>query len=152
MTEEERRRAARNCFACGSQNPHGLGMEFRIEEGAAVADFTAAPHHQGYPGLVHGGVVATMLDEAMGWAVYGQGVWSLTARLGMRFRRPVPLGSPLHIEARVTRVRKRFVEARAEIRLDGDLLAEGEGVFLRFDAGRARELEALYRRAAAPEE
>ena len=148
MTEEERGRAARYCFACGSLNPHGLGMQFRIEEGAAVSDFAPAPHHQGYPGLVHGGVVATILDEAMGWAAYGRGDWSMTGRLGMRFRRPVPLGRTLRVEARVTKVRKRFLEVRARLSMDGELLVEADGVFLRVAGDRAEELEALYRRVA----
>ena len=149
MAEDERRRAARYCFACGSDNPYGLGMQFRIEGGVAVADFTPAPHHQGYPGLVHGGVVATILDEAMGWAAYGGGDWSMTGRLRMRFRLPVPLGRPLRVEGRVTKVRKRFLEVRARLLMDGRLLVEADGVFLRVDGQRAEELESLYRRPAA---
>jgi acyl-CoA thioesterase FadM len=88
----------------------------------------------------------------MGWAAYSQGTWSMTARMSTRFRRPVPLGHPLRIEGRVTRVRKSFLAARAEIRLDGVVVAEGEGIFLRVYGERAREMQALYRQGADSED
>ena len=149
MDQEERRRAARGCFGCGDQNPRGLGLSFRIEDGVAVAEFEPNPDYRGYPGLMHGGVVAAVLDEAMGWAVYGQGLWSLTARMQVRFRRPVPLAQRLRVIARVTNRRRRLVEVRAELWEDGGaLLAEGEGAFIRVTPEKGRELEEFYRAAA----
>lgn len=141
----ERPSPARLCFGCGSENPHGLAMRFRLEDGRAIAEFTAPEHLQGFPGRVHGGGVATMLDEAMGWAVYGQGVLAMTARLTMRFRGSVPLGEPLTVSGWVTRDRGRFLELRSELRSQrGSLLAEAEGVFVRVSGRQAEELRLLY--------
>jgi acyl-coenzyme A thioesterase PaaI-like protein len=149
MEEGERRRAARGCFGCGDLNPKGLKLAFRIEDGAAVAEFDPDPHSQGYPGLMHGGVVAAVLDEAMGWAIYGQGIWAMTARMQMRFRQSVLLSRRLRVTARVTNQRHGLVEARAELRdASGALLAEGEGAFLRVTPEKGRQLEELYRAAA----
>lgn len=141
----ERPSPARLCFGCGSENPRGLGMRFRLEDGRAVTNFTPSAYLQGYPGRVHGGGVATMLDEAMGWAVYSQGIWAMTARLTMRFRRPVPLEAPLTVSGWVTRDRGRFLELRSELRSpQGSLLAEAEGIFVRVSGQRAEELRRLY--------
>jgi len=150
MEEEERRRAARGCFGCGDLNPKGLKLAFRLEDGVAVAEFDPEPQHQGYPGLMHGGLVATILDEAMGWAIYGEDTWAMTARMQVRFRRSVPLDRRLRVRAYITNRRHRLVQARAELRDDGGtLLAEGEGAFLRVTPEKGRELRELYRAAEA---
>lgn len=123
---------SRMCFGCGTENPRGLGLRFRLEDGRAIAEFTTPDDLQGYPGLAHGGGVATMLDEAMSWAAYGQGIWAMTARLTMRFRSSVPVGEPLTVSGWVTGGRGRFLEARSELRSQkGSLLAEAEGMFVR---------------------
>ncbi len=136
---------ARFCFGCGSENPHGLQMHFRLEEGRAVAEFTPPDLLQGFPGHVHGGGVATMLDEAMGWAAFGQGIWAMTARLTTRFRRPTLLGEPLIVSGWLTRDRGRFLELRSEARSqEGALVADAEGIFVRVSGERAEELRRLY--------
>lgn len=141
----ERSSAARNCFGCGSENERGLGMQFHLEDGHAVAEFRAEQFVQGYPGRVHGGVVVTMLDEAMSWAVYSRGDWSVTARLTTRFRRAVPLDEPLTVAGWVTRDRGRYLELRSEVRSQaGVLLADGEGLFVRVTGRLAEELRQQY--------
>ena len=147
----ERPDAARFCFGCGSENPRGLGLQFRLEEGRAVAEFTPPDFLQGYPGFVHGGGVATVLDEAMGWAVYGRGIWAMTARLTMRFRKPVPLNRAVVVSGWVTRDRGRFLELRAELRAqDGALLAQADGLFVRVGGKQAEEIRRQYEAALAP--
>ena len=149
----ERPNPARWCFGCGSENPGGLHMHFRMEEGRAVADFVVPEFLQGYPGQAHGGGVATMLDEAMGWAVYGQGIWAMTARFTMRFRAHVPLGETLSIAGWVTRDRGRFVELRSELRTrDGTLLAEADGLFARVRGEQAEALKRSYEAAVASDD
>jgi acyl-coenzyme A thioesterase PaaI-like protein len=144
----ERPSPARYCFGCGNENPHGLSMHFRLEEGRARAEFTPPDHLQGFPGRVHGGGVATMLDEAMGWAAYAQGLWAMTARLEVRFRAPVPLGEPLTVEGWVTRDRGRFLELRAEARTrDGRLVAHADGLFARVTGEQAEALRRAYEAA-----
>jgi acyl-coenzyme A thioesterase PaaI-like protein len=138
------------CFACGSENSRGLGMSFRLEQGRAVAEFEAPRYLQGYPGHVHGGLVATMLDEAMGWAVHAQGIWAMTARLTTRFRRRVPPDQTLTVSGWVTRDRGRFLELCAEVRSpDGALLAQAEGIFARVAGRQAEELRELYEAAVS---
>ena len=143
---------ARLCFGCGSENPHGLGLQFRQEDGRALAQFTPSAHLQGYPGYVHGGGVATLLDEAMGWAAYWQGVWAMTARLSMRFRRPVPVGEALTVSGWVVRDRGRLLTLRSELRSrQRRLLAEAEGTFVRVSEQQAEEMRRFYE-ASAPEQ
>ncbi len=141
----EPRSLARLCFACGEDNRRGLGMRFEIEGDRAVAQFTVPDYLQGYPGQAHGGGVATMLDEAMGWAAYGRGNWAMTAKLSMRFRAKVPLGEPLTVSGWVTKERGRFLELRAEVRSqEGILLAEADGLFARIQGEQAEELREIY--------
>jgi acyl-coenzyme A thioesterase PaaI-like protein len=136
------------CYACGAENERGLRMEFRRDGERAYSDYTPCMEHQGYPGRVHGGIVATMLDEAMGWAVYGARRWGATARLGVRFRRPVPLGERLRVEAWIVRQRHRLIELRAELKdAAGTVLAEADGTFMALDAAEAGELSELARDA-----
>lgn len=129
------------CFACGAHNDRGLHMEFRRDGDRAICDYTPCDYQQGYPGRMHGGVVATLIDEAMGWAVYGAAQWGATARLNVRFRRPVRLDTPLRIEAWVVKVRTRLLELRGEVRdPSGEVLAEADGTFMRLDERLAREM------------
>jgi acyl-coenzyme A thioesterase PaaI-like protein len=145
----------RLCYACGSANEHGLHMAFRREGDRTVCDYEPQPFEQGYPGRMHGGVVSAMLDEAMGWAVYHAREWGATARLTVRYRKPVPLDERLRVEAWVVRNRLRLIELRAELRdARGALLAEGEGTFMKLDRSTASELSDLARqvgRSDAPE-
>jgi acyl-coenzyme A thioesterase PaaI-like protein len=143
------------CFACGADNDRGLHMTFRLEGGRTICDYTPCEFQQGYPGRMHGGIVATLIDDAMGWAVYHAREWGATARLNVRYRKPVPLDEALRIEAWMVRDRSRLMELRAEMRgRDGELLAEADGVFMKLDAKLADEMTGLARkggRDGAPE-
>ena len=137
-------RRGRMCYACGDANERGLHMRFRREGERTVCDYTPCAFVQGFPGRMHGGIVTTLIDEAMGWAVYHASAWAATARLNVRFRRPVGLDAPLRVEAWVTRDRGRLIELRADVRdTAGVVLAEGEGVFMKLDERFARELTGL---------
>lgn len=141
----ERPSAARDCFGCGEANARGLGLQFRQEGDRAVADFTAEAYLQGYPGRAHGGVVATVLDEAMSWACYWAGMWAMTARLTMRFRRAVPLSEQVTVSGWLTRDRGRVLELRSELRsADGGLLAEADGLFVRVSERDGEEMRRFY--------
>jgi acyl-coenzyme A thioesterase PaaI-like protein len=135
----------RLCYACGSANEHGLHMRFRREGARTVCDYTPCDFQQGYPGRMHGGVVATLIDEAMGWAVYHDAKWGATARLNVRFRKPIMLDQGLRIEAWIVRRRARLIELRAVVRdATGQPLAEGDGLFMTLEEHMA---EAMSRRA-----
>jgi uncharacterized protein (TIGR00369 family) len=134
------------CFACGQLNPGGLRLDFDVARDRAEARYTAAQRHQGYDGLLHGGVVTALLDEAMGWAIFHQGVWGVTAKLNIQFRQPVPIGTDLRVTGEIARDRGRVIETRGTVARaeDGSVLAEAEGTFLRMPEGRRRDLEQRY--------
>jgi acyl-coenzyme A thioesterase PaaI-like protein len=132
------------CFGCGAQNPHGLKLDFRIEDKRAVAEFQPRAEHQGYPGLVHGGLIATALDEAMGWAMYTLGVWAVTGRMEVKYRRPLPLDAKATVSGEIVRDRGRWLEVRGEVRSGGKLVAESEGLFMRLPQEKVAEMERLY--------
>lgn len=133
------------CFGCGDRNPQGLGIRFEIEEGRVVGRFVARKEHQGFPGLAHGGISAAVLDEAMGWAMYAAGVWAMTARMEVKYRRPLPLGRELIVTGEVLRQGGRWLEAMGQIRTpDGQLLVEARGLFVRLPREKARRLQEFY--------
>jgi uncharacterized protein (TIGR00369 family) len=133
------------CFGCGEQNPIGLRLKFYRVDGAVQATFTPSEIHEGYAHMTHGGIVATLLDEAMSWAVIDRGHLAVTAKMGVEFRRPVPVGEPLIVIARVERDRKRLFEATGELRTQtGELLASANGVFMRVSEEQQHAWEAIY--------
>jgi hypothetical protein len=96
------------CFGCGDGQPHGLHLEARAGDGVSVsAEFTVKEAHQGAPGLAHGGVLATALDETLGSLNWLLRVIAVTGRLETDFVRPVPVGTLLRLDAQVTAGRSR---------------------------------------------
>ena len=95
--------------------------------------------------MAHGGIAAAAIDEAMGWAMYAAGAWAMTARLEIKYRRPLPLGQPLEVSAEVVRDRGRWLEAEGRLRLvGGPLVAEAKALFMRLPPEQAREMEEFY--------
>lgn len=120
------------CFACGQENPVGLRLRFTADGDTVRAEFTPGPHYQGYDGVVHGGIVAAALDDAMAQLFHMKGQESRTARLEIRFRREAPVGQPLVVTARLTGERTRLFTAEAALSLpDGTRLADARGTFFR---------------------
>ena len=122
---------SRMCFVCGSVNPIGLHLEFWMDDEQVWTDFTAGPEHQGYPGVMHGGLVATILDEIMGRAAALKKLWMFTAKMEIAYRKPVPLGQPLRAVSRIDEMRGSRMLASAHIQLpDGTTAVEGHGLYL----------------------
>ena len=133
------------CFGCGDRNPEGLGIVFEIDGRRVTGRFSARQVHQGFPGLAHGGIAAAVLDEAMGWAMYAAGAWAMTARMEVKYRRPLPLGEPLALQAEVVRERGRWLEAEGAIRrATGEMLAQAKGLFVRVPPEKALELQEFF--------
>ncbi|MEJ5367917.1 MAG: PaaI family thioesterase [Bryobacteraceae bacterium] len=120
------------CFACGQENAIGLKLVFeRHPHGEAAATWIPAEAHEGWPGVVHGGLLSTALDEAMSHALIAAGLRAMTAELRVRFREPAPSGRPLTLRGWIVRRVKRLVEAEASITGDGGVeYAHGWGCFL----------------------
>jgi acyl-coenzyme A thioesterase PaaI-like protein len=118
----------RGCYVCGTENPIGLRLPFRKDEGGGSrADYVARPEHAGWPGIIHGGLLFTLMDEAVAWACTYAGARCVTAKADARFRAPAPVGATLVITGRVIATKSRALTARAEIRRgddDGLLIAE----------------------------
>jgi acyl-coenzyme A thioesterase PaaI-like protein len=135
-----------NCFACGTLNRDGLGLTMHIGERRSWVDLALDRRFEGWDGIAHGGIVATILDEVMAWALVAEDNWGLTARMNLEFKAPVPIDQPIHAEGWITRSRKRIVDTEARlIALDaGTVLATATGVYLAADAARKRELRARY--------
>lgn len=136
-----------HCFGCGTLNPHGLRLAFYSspDDGRVWADFTPDRRHEGYHGLVHGGIIAALLDETLGWSFFGRGIWAVTTRLNLIYRQPVPVGQPVRVSAWLVRDRGRVLEAAGRIDdLRGDTLVEAEGAFMRVPESRRQEWEAQY--------
>ncbi|MDE0017494.1 PaaI family thioesterase [Candidatus Poribacteria bacterium] len=120
-----------NCFVCGMKNPFGFQVKPEIiGDGASVRiECTPAEHLQGWANILHGGILSTLLDEAITYV--GIGTFdqpAVTAQLEVRFRNPAPTAVKLFVRAERTKVSKRLVEAKAAVRLsDGTLIATGTG-------------------------
>jgi acyl-coenzyme A thioesterase PaaI-like protein len=118
------------CFVCGLENPAGLKLVF-YETGPdeVMAAYTPPEHFQGYPGVLHGGIVASLLDEVGGRVVMigDHNHFMMTAKMETRYRRPTPLGQVLTVYGRLVKRRGRLALAHAELRLpDGTVTAEAE--------------------------
>lgn len=130
------------CWGCGDRNPEGLHIDFDVEGLVVSGRFTARKVHQGFPGVAHGGIAASVMDEAMGWAMYAAGAWAMTARMEIRYRRPLPLDEEVSVTAQVTRDRGRRLEAEARIETpSGERLAEARGLFLRMPEETSRRFD-----------
>jgi uncharacterized protein (TIGR00369 family) len=125
---------SRMCFVCGRQNPVGLKIDFYedAEDKQVRSELTVPDEYQGYPGVVHGGIVAAILDEVSGRAIMMGGYdeyLMATLRLTIRYRRPTPTGTPLTAVGWVERMGGVGARVAGEIRLaDGTVTAECESV------------------------
>lgn len=119
------------CFVCGDENPDGLRIHFHYDSGQAIAEYVADDKFQGYKGIFHGGLVATLLDEIMAKAVLAQKRYCMTVEMNVRFRKAIPIGTKLRLTARVTADRGRLLETAGELRgLDGVVHASATGKYL----------------------
>jgi acyl-coenzyme A thioesterase PaaI-like protein len=117
------------CFACGRDNPIGLKLKLQRDGEAVRTDFAPEEQHQGWPGIVHGGIINTILDEAMAYVPFLQGINCVTAKMGVRLRSAAYVGQRIFISSRITRKTRRLVEAKAEISLeDGTPVAESKAI------------------------
>ena len=120
------------CFGCGPDNPHGLQMRFEQTDGASVCEFEVPPRFQSWAGLIHGGVVALMLDEAVGWAAWHAGHPGVTGRMEVKFRQPLKVGDRVRVTGRVESIRRTLVYASAVIErsADGARIAEASATLV----------------------
>ncbi len=123
------------CYVCGQDNAGGMRLDFEH-----AGPFTAQVHtiarteHEGWGGILHGGVIFTLMDEALGWCLFFEGVSAVTAKIETRFLKPVSTGTPLRVRAWVTAHRQRLYQASAEVISDDDdgtVFAEAAATMMR---------------------
>ncbi len=134
------------CFVCGIDNAFGLKSNFyELEDGQFMAVFKPAEEHQGYPGRLHGGVAATILDETIGRAIMVAGadnIWGVTIDLSLKYRKPVPLDEEVRVLARVVSDKKRYFLAEGKIILsDGSIAVTGQGKYLKMDIEKIADFD-----------
>jgi len=137
--------ADHNCFACGAENPIGMGLHIEIGEGTARATWQAGGDFVGWSDKVHGGIIATLLDEVMAWAPSSYDSWAVTAEMSVRYRSPANPGELLTATGRVAERRRRIYEVVGEVRgADDRLIAEGRGRYLGASPTQKAELKDRY--------
>lgn len=144
--------ADHNCFACGDANPIGMHLHIELGEGTATTTWSPGPDFVGWEDKVHGGLLATLLDEVMAWAPSSYDSWAVTAEMNIRYRSPALPGEALTAEGRVTERRRRIYHVRGEIRgANGRLIAEAEGRFLGASPTEKSQLKRRYGMASTTE-
>lgn len=122
-----------SCFGCGAGNARGMQLKFEQDEAARCirGRFSLGEEYSGGPGIVHGGIIAVLLDEAMGKVGRFRGVRAVTAELKIEYLRPVPVGQEILVEAREVEMNGRNMFREGEIRsARGVVLARGTGRFV----------------------
>jgi len=119
-----------NCFACGANNGMGLGLKFyKHEDGTVVGSFFADPEFESYSGIIHGGIIATLLDSVMTHCLLMQNIPALTGRLSIKYSTPIRTGTVVKLEARIVdQFHKMFIlEGKALV--DGKRMASAEAKY-----------------------
>lgn len=135
--------ALNHCFGCGIENRSGLRLRFfEDEHGQIVCPFRLAARFAGPPGYAHGGIIATLLDEAMSKSNRAKNIVAMTRHLEVDYLRPVPLKAALTLTARHTSASGRKHHCEAEIVTgEGEVLARGKALFIEIDPERFRKAQ-----------
>jgi acyl-coenzyme A thioesterase PaaI-like protein len=129
----------RNCFACGSNNGIGLGLKFyKHEDGTIFGNFFADPKFEGYSGIIHGGIVATLLDSAMTHCLLMKDIPALTGRLSIKYSTPIRTGTVVKLEARIVDQFHEMFILEGKALVDGNKVASAEAKYMRSDSPNLR--------------
>lgn len=132
------------CIVCGQKekNPNTLNLRFRITDEGVETPFIADARQEGYKGIIHGGVMTSLLDETIGWAVAVQTrKYFMTAELTVRFVKSLPVGTRTIVKGRVIEIKSRYSIAGGEIVDDnGVVYARAQGKFVPMAPEQAKEV------------
>jgi uncharacterized protein (TIGR00369 family) len=115
------------CFACGMDNPDGLRLEWKIEGLTMSAEYIPDRKYQGWKGILHGGIIATLLDEAMTRLAGIVSGCAVTAEMTVRYVAPAKIGEPLYVCGEIVTQSRRLIEMKASITASGKLIAHSTG-------------------------
>ncbi|HXL01934.1 MAG TPA: PaaI family thioesterase [Candidatus Atribacteria bacterium] len=119
-----------NCLFCGSQNPYGFHLVFRQEDSFTVTETTVPWYYQGFKGVVHGGIIAALLDEVMSHSLKNAGIEAVTGTLEARYIKPLLTEKPLITRGQIVKKEGRIIETQGEVIQGGEVVARGKGVFV----------------------
>ncbi len=124
------------CYVCGRKNPRGLAVDFEIdrETKSIRGRFTPQKEHQGYEGIVHGGILSALLDEAMVKLAFSLGISAVTAEMTVKFKSPASPGHELIVTGNIAEESRRLVQANAVVRRGPVVIAEATGKLLRTES------------------
>ena len=139
----KKQNSSKSCLVCGVENDLGLKARFyQLENGELVSIFNSKEFHQSYPGRVHGGISAAILDETIGRAISisDETIWGVTGSLEIRYKKPVPIDCDLITVARVTRDTRKLFEGTGEIILpNGDIAVTASGKYVKMSLDKITE-------------
>ncbi|GAB4541346.1 MAG: PaaI family thioesterase [Thermodesulfovibrionia bacterium] len=120
------------CLVCGKKNPIGLRLNFSFDGRRVEAGFIPKKEHQGYMDIVHGGIISTLLDEAMVKVAIESGMPAVTAEMNIRLKRALNIGERVTVSAEITRITRKLLESYAIVRRDdGVIIADAKGKLFR---------------------
>lgn len=133
----------KNCFVCGKDNPFGLNITFLKDKNEVRAELIPESKHQGFKGIVHGGILFSILDEIMGrTAVITKRLMTLTVEVNIKYRKKAKIGEKIIFTAHMTKDLGRMIEAQGQVcKEDGTLLAEAKGRFIVLSKEMQKEVE-----------
>ena len=119
------------CFGCSPQNPIGLKLKFLQEGDICRSVFTATREHEGWPGIMHGGLLTTLLDEVMGQWLWVRSIVAMTVEINVKFSKPVPIGQTITIEGKQDEQKGRLIMLEGQILLpDGTVAVKAVAKFI----------------------
>ncbi|MBN1222850.1 MAG: PaaI family thioesterase [Candidatus Aminicenantes bacterium] len=131
-----------NCFVCGEKNEIGLKIKFTMSGGAAKAEYTPARAFEGYKDVLHGGIISTLLDEVMIYAVFSNGHLAVTSQMEVKFKMPAKIGQRLRLEGRIKDDRGRLIFTEGKIlNQDGGIVATATGKYYKAEGTFKKQLE-----------
>ncbi len=119
----------RYCFACGKENPIGLKLNFEYTPEGVLANFMPVREFQGFVNILHGGVITTLMDEAMAHALIAKGYQGVTARLEVKFQKPVTMNEMVVIRGKILWEKRKLIKACSEIKQNGEIKAQATADF-----------------------
>jgi uncharacterized protein (TIGR00369 family) len=146
LSYEDFRIRPHNCFACGEMNEIGLHLRLNLEPSRCWTELVMPRRFEGWEGIIHGGILCTILDEVMAWALVVHDNWGVTARMAIDFRRPVSVGQSIRAEGWITEARRRIQVTAGRIvdSRTGDELAAAQATYVAATEARKRELKERY--------
>ena len=152
LSYEDFRIRPHNCFACGELNEIGLHLKLILEPERCWTELVMPRRFEGWEGIIHGGILCTILDEVMAWALVVHDNWGVTARLSIDFRQPVTVGQSIRAEGWITEAKRRIQVTAGRIvdAESGRELATAQATYVAASEARKRELKERYGVALEP--